>query len=130
MKIFDVIYYQTFLFYSKRLKEEDPHFTTTWGVGVAFAFIITFPLFTIIQSVLCIKIKTLIMFLIAMLITFLLFMYFKNDNKREIIIKNKPLFRNSKNLSKIIAIGYFIIAISFLFIFPILGSYYIKIFCK
>lgn len=29
-KLLDIIYYQAFLFYSKRLKEDDPHFTTTW----------------------------------------------------------------------------------------------------
>jgi hypothetical protein len=128
--IFDVIYYQAYLFYSKRLKEDDPHLTATWGVGISFAFIVTFPVFTVLQAIYCYEIKTYIMFISAILISSIFFIYYKKDGRNILIVKNKPLFRGNMKMSIFISLIYFGIAISMLFICPIIGSNLKKIYCN
>jgi archaellum biogenesis protein FlaJ (TadC family) len=129
MRIFDIIYYQAFLFYSKRLKEDDPHFTTTWGVGIAFAFILTFPFFTFLQILFCIRIRAIFMFLSGILIVVPFFYYFNKNNKKYQVLKNKPLYKASKNKSIVITVVFFAAAILMLFICPVLGAHFKKINC-
>jgi len=62
MNLLDVIYYQGYLFYSNKLKESDPHFTASWGVGAATPFIITFPILAIKNLFYCVKIDTIYFF--------------------------------------------------------------------
>jgi uncharacterized membrane protein HdeD (DUF308 family) len=130
MRIFEIIYYQAFLFYSKKLKEDDPHFTTTWGVGIAFAFITIFSLMGIKDNFICTRIKTIYLFGFAMIIYGIFYYIFTKEKRRERIVKEKPLFRNSTKLSRMIAILYFGIAIAMMFIGPILAKHFYDINCK
>lgn len=34
----DVLYYMYYLFYSKKLKEADPHWSTIWFLGIFFSY--------------------------------------------------------------------------------------------
>lgn len=122
--LFDVIYYQAYLFYSKVLKEDDPHFTTTWAVGIVFAFFITFNLRIIKDMYTCYDYSTVIYFIFSMGIVFFVYLYYSHNNRREHIIKTKPLFKNSILLSRCITIIYFTVCASMLFIGPILGKHY------
>lgn len=130
MKIIDIIYYQAFLFYTKKLKEEDPHFTTTWGVGIAFAFILIFTITSIKDIFFCIDIKTIYLFCFSIIVYIIFHHYFTKNNRRERIIKEKPLFKNSIYLSKLIAILFFSFSIAMMFIGPTLAKYFYKINCK
>lgn len=68
MLFFDVIYYQTYLFYKNILREEDPHATTTWGIGAAFSFILLFNLLILKEILFCLEIKTLYLFLSGLIV--------------------------------------------------------------
>ncbi len=129
-KLIDVIYYQTYLFYSRKLNEEDPHFTTTWGVGIAFSFIIIFSLIGIKDIFICLKIKTIYLFIFSMLIYSIFYYYFTYNKRRERIVKDKPLYRNSVFKSKIVAIFYFGIAIAMMLIGPLMASHFFELNCK
>lgn len=130
MLFFDIVYYQAYLFYANILKEDDPHSTTTWGVGAALSFIIIFNLLIVKEMFICQEIRTIYLFLCVLIIVWLCSIYFKRDNRRYRIVKNKVLYKNSRLISKVIAITYFGIAIAMMFIGPILGKYFHEINCK
>lgn len=130
MKFFDIIYYQTYLFYSKKLKESNPHFTTTWGVGISFSFIVVFTITGIKDIFICTDISTPILFLFSILIYFLFYLYYTKNNKRERIVKEKPLIASSLIISKLITLFYFIIAITMMFVGPLLAEHFYNIHCR
>lgn len=129
MNIIDIIYYQTFLFYSKRLKENNPNFTTTWGIGIAFAFIIVFGITSIKDIFICNDVKTIYLFIFSLFIYCVFYYYFTKDNKRNKIIKEKPLYRGSLIYSRTITISYFGFAIAMMFIGPILAKINYEKYC-
>lgn len=129
-KLLDIIYYQAFLFYSKRLIGDDPHFTTTWGVGIAFAFILLFSVLPIKNIFICDEIKTIYLFGISLLIYGAFHYYFTKNSRREKIVKEKPLYKGSVIYSRVIAILYFGFAISMMFIGPLLSRHFYLIYCE
>jgi hypothetical protein len=129
MKLLDVIYFQAYLFYSSKLKESDPHFTASWGVGAATAFIFTFPVLAIKNLFYCGKIDTIYLFLTALLIIGIVMYYFYRNNYGDEIIRKAPLIHESINHSRLIAIIYFALAIIFMFVSPIVSKYIKEIYC-
>jgi len=129
-KILEVIYYQTYLFYSKILKEESPHFTTTWGVGIGFSFIIIFSLTMLQPFINCEGIEPLFFFGLALLIYFFFYKYFTLKNRRIEIVKKKPLLFRSEIFSMAVTILFFLLAISLMAIGPIVGKYLKELYCS
>ncbi len=129
MNLLDIIYYQTYLFYSSKLKELDPHFTASWGVSAATAFIITFPILAIKNLFYCGKIDTIYLFSTAILIIGFVMNYFYKNNYWIKIINQKPLLIESKFYSKLIAILYFILAVFLMFVCPIISRHIKEVYC-
>ena len=127
--LLDIIYYQAYLFYSKRLKEDDPHVTTTWGVGIAFSFIIMFSFLAIKDIFFCKDIKPIYLFGFSLLVFAAFHYFFSKGDRKGKIIREKPLFNGSEQYSKLIAVLYFGFAIAMMFIGPVLAKYFYKIYC-
>lgn len=116
-----IIYFQLYLFYKNILKEENPHFTTTWGVGIGLAIIIVFPLYAFLPIIYCGEVKTIILFLISILIFLVFDKYITFKGRRDNIVKTRPLFKGNKFYSKMIAIFFFIIISCSMLFWPLIA---------
>jgi hypothetical protein len=119
--LFDIIYYQTYLFYKSVLKEDDPHFATALGLGAATAFLIIFPFRVIKDIYTCYDFSTMTYFIFTMCIVGTISLYFSKNNRNINIVKVKPLFNNSVKYSKWITILYFLLAALMMHLVTILG---------
>jgi hypothetical protein len=83
----DVIYYYTFLFYSKIFKDYEPHFTTIWGISFleGFALNIFLEIFSI--HFLNFRINLFIKFIIILIILFINYLYFIRSKRFKKILK-------------------------------------------
>ncbi len=115
MKILKVIYYNSYLFYKRILKEDDPHFTTVLALSFLFS-VYTFSVFDIFLS-LIFRQRTSLIFNICqwIIITLIMYILFLYKNKGEYIVKKeKPILYNQQ-VSRIVTIIFFIGGIILIF---------------
>ena len=114
-----VIYYYSFLFYTKILSDDEPHatviFTLSFTLAISIIGIINIILAYLIDNDLNIY------EMIGIFITILGINYwvFIRKGRAKEIIKEKPRFFNNHKISILVTILYFIITNSFLFWTPI-----------
>jgi len=126
----NVLYYYYYLFYSKILRDNEPHLLTT----LALSFSISLP-FNVISDILlkryyCITIGKWPMLGALLFILGINYLYFHRTGKAKEIVKTKPMFYSNHRLSILITILFFIITISFLFWGPIYAKYILEHYCR
>ncbi len=122
----DVIYYYCFLFYKKILKDDEPHATTVWALGFLHGFFLSTIINLFFISFFHFKLEKWQLIGSGILFILLNVLYFKNSNKSKKIVKKRPVFFGSHQLSIILSSIYFFILISSLFWGPILTKYILK----
>lgn len=113
--MFDIIYYQLFRFYSKVLKEEEPHFTTIFVLSALQAFLLIAIIDVVAIQGFCYQIQTPIKFSFFILIAILNFLRYDKNGRGKFIVAKKPKFFQSHRLSVLLTIVFFLVAISWLF---------------
>ena len=121
MQLLNVLYYHYYLFYVKF--DPNPHFTTVLSLSFSQALVINGAMDIIALKFFCYQIPVWIQFTIVLLFIFLNYLIFHRTNKAKQIIKSKPNILNSKVLSIIITILFFLITVSWLFWGPIYGKH-------
>lgn len=121
MKVLDVIFYQFYLFYKNRLKQESPEFTATLAIS-AIIFFVLMGVVVVVSALLFDKIIKWVLYALVITIVFLFYKYFVKSGRWKIIVEGKPLIKNVR-FSKFIAILFFGVGLLFLFGAPLVGRY-------
>lgn len=121
MKVLDAIYYQFYLFYKNKLKQESPEFTATLAIS-ALIFFVLMGMVVVASALLFDKIIKWVLYALIITIVFLLYRYFVKSGHWEVIVKNKTVIKNNM-FSKFIAISFFLVGLLFLFGTPLVARY-------
>jgi hypothetical protein len=128
--IMNVIYYYYFIFYSKVLKDDEPHLLTTMALSASQGFILNSILQILFIRFFCIEINIWTMFCVIILFNVFNYFYFHRGNRIKKIVKEKPMFFSSNKISIAITILFFIIVISSMFLGPIYSKYILETYCN
>lgn len=120
----DIIFYQAYIFYARILKEQDPVFNATWGIGAVQGFVLGFLTDILAVKFYCHEIPTFYLFVISIFIVFLNYLHFMRSKRYHKILQQKPLYKKNKHLSAVITILFFALGVGSMFIGPILSKYY------
>ncbi len=113
-----VIYYYYYLFYKKILKDNEPHMLATLALGFSLSLIFNGVLAVIILKCNGQKISKYLMIGTLIIVLALLYFILHNNGFAKEIVKEKPSFYNSKNVSIIITLIFFILSTSIMFWMP------------
>jgi len=119
----DVIYYHCFVYFSKKIKDTDPHLRTCFALSVAESIIPIGIIDVIALKYYCYKVEIWMMFSVFVVIcAFNCWVYIIRGKGKE-VIGNKPLYFNNKRFSVVFTILFFLITFSWLFWGSIYGKY-------
>lgn len=116
MKVF---YYYYFLFYSKVLKDNEPHMLTTFALSASEGFFINVILDIFLIKFFCISMDKWTMLGILAGLILANYYYFHRAGKGKEIIKTKPKFFSNHRVSIVITVLFFVITASSLFWGPV-----------
>ena len=119
--IFKVIYYQFFLFYSKRLGQNDPHYYSLIAMSGAEAFILMNLMDLSYILLTCEQYHYVINISIWVIIIWINFTYF-SETKSIQIMKDAKNFSENPKLGMFIALTFFSFTLVCMFIGPMLGK--------
>lgn len=125
-KMIKALYFQYFLFYTRVLNEDQPHFTTYFALSASEGFLINAIIDIISLKYFCYNVNKWSMIVLFLIILGLNYWYFSKLGKGKEIIKKKPLFFDNRQLSIICAVLFFLISVSWLFWGPIYGKYLLE----
>ena len=102
------IYYYYYLFYTKKIKDNEPYATTVFALSMSEGFIVNFVLNVLIIHSYCLALNKWIMIMIQLLIIILNYLYFNKSKRAKKIIKEKPMFFSNHKLSIVLTSLFFI----------------------
>lgn len=129
-KIMDVIYFYSFLFYTKIIKDDEPHATTVWVLGFAEGFFASVILDIFSIRFCCIALSKWIMMSIGAIFVFANYLYFHRSGRSKKIVKAKPMLYSSHRMSMLLTSVFFLILVSSMFWGPILSKHLLNEYCK
>lgn len=121
MHLLNVLYYHFYLFYVKF--DPEPHFATVLSLSFSQSLVINGTMDIIALKFYCYQIEVWIQFMITVFFIFINYLIFHRSGRAKQIVKSKPNILNSKGLSIIITILFFLITVSWLFWGPIYGKH-------
>ncbi|MFZ4799417.1 MAG: hypothetical protein ACOYMA_18090 [Bacteroidia bacterium] len=122
MIFFEIIFYQTYLFYLVIFGSEEPAEIASGVMSAALALIIMFSFLLVHSFYFCTQFDIVILFIMHMGIMLPFNYYFSRDNRKLRVITKKMLLKNSAGMSKVLAIIFYLIAFSM----PLFGISYGK----
>lgn len=111
----NVFYYYYFLFYSKVLKDNEPHLLTTLALSASEGFLINGILDILLTRFFCISIDKWPMLGVLAMLIFANYIYYHRTGKAKELVNNKPMFFSSHKLSLALTLLFFVVTLSFLF---------------
>lgn len=115
----EVFYYYYYLFYSKILKDSEPHLLTILALSASEAFATIGLLDILFIKTYCFPVgKWAMIFIVLLFVLFNYIVFFKSGRSQK-IVKLKPKFFNNHRLSILLTFMFFIITISFIYWGPI-----------
>ena len=126
MNIFDIVYYQFFLFYKNSIKDPAPNFATILAISFGQSLLINCLIDTIAIKYFCYEVAVTFQFLVLLLLLLTNWWIYMGLKRSHYVIKSKPIFRNSRLVSKVITVLFFLISISWLFWGPIYGKHILE----
>jgi hypothetical protein len=123
MKVLDIFYYYYLSFYKKIINDPEPHFATVLALSFSQSLLINGIMDIVALKFFCYEIKVVVQFLILLLIIFLNYFLYHRKGRAYDIIKESPIIGNSKTLSILITILFFLVTTSWLFWGPIYGKH-------
>ena len=124
-----VFYYYYFLFYSKVLKDNEPHLLTTLALSASEGFLINGILQISLSRFFCIPMDKWLMIVVPVLLIGANYFYYHKTDRAKEIVKTKPMFYSSHRLSIILTLLFFIATLSFLFWSPVYVKQIIEEYC-
>jgi len=116
MKALNVFYYYYFLFYSKVLKDNEPHLLTTMVLSFSESLLVNYSINVIGAHLFC---KYLLgkwgMIGVIIILNGLNYLFYHQTGRAKGIVKSKPKFFGNHHVSLILTILFFLITSSFLF---------------
>lgn len=125
-----VLYYYYYLFYSKVLKDNEPHLLTTLALSASEGFLINGILQISLARFFSISLDKWPMIGVLVLLIFANYLYYHSTGKSKEIVKTKPMFYSSHKLSIVLTFLFFTITLSFLFWEPIYVKQLLQESCK
>jgi uncharacterized membrane protein len=125
-----VFYYYYFLFYSRVLKDNEPHLLTTLALSASEGFLINGILQISLARFFCISIDKWPMIGILVLLIGANYLYYHRTGKAKEIVKTKPMFYSNRELSVTLTLLFFIVTLSFLFWEPIYIKQIMEEYCR
>lgn len=116
----NVFYYHYYLFYKRVLKEEQPHFNTCFALSASEGFLVNAVIDFLVIKYYCINLDKwypIGVFCVILGLNYWNYIY-KGIGRK--IVKEQPILFNSKRISKVLTIAFFVITVSWLF----WGSFY------
>jgi len=118
----EVLYYYYYLFYSKILKDNEPHLLTILAFSASEGFAINGLLDIFFIKTYCFPIgKWAMIFIVLLFVLFNYIVFFKSGRSQK-IVKLKPKIFGNHRLSILLTFVFFIVTISFIFWGPIFTS--------
>ena len=116
MKILDVFYYYYFLFYSKVLKDDEPHLLTTMVLSFSESLFVNYSINIIGSYIYCeYLLEKWGMISVIVILNGVNYLFYHRTGRAKKIIKSKPKFFDNYNFSLIVTLIFFLITSSFLF---------------
>ena len=116
MKVLSVFYYYYFVFYSKVIKDNEPHLLTTMALSFSEALLVNYSIMFIGAHVFCKYIITKwVMIGVIVAMNALNYKLLHRSGKAERIVLARPKILNSHRVSILLTILFFMVTISFLF---------------
>lgn len=125
-----IIYYYSFLFYKKNLKDDTPYSTTIWALGLAEGFFVSVILNLLVIHFFCINMGKWFMIAIGVICLLINYLYFTKDGRSKKIIKQQPVFLGSPKISILVTTLFYIILISSLFWGPVYAKHLLTVNCR
>ena len=122
-RVFKLIYYHYYLFYSKIWKDSTPDFTARLGISASQTFFLFGIINLVSNTIFCIKFGKWLMLSLGLGIFLLNTLVFFKQSEVIKILREKPLFFESRQISIIISWIFFFFSISILFWLPIVMDY-------
>lgn len=119
MTLFNILYYQIFAYYVKRSSYINNHYNAMFTMSVCLGSLIIWPLNIYLMIRKCYLLNTLVMFLIPVAIFVFMFCLFFKTGRAEKVVCSKPKLFKSNIASGIVAICFFLLAVSFYFWCPV-----------
>lgn len=124
-----IIYYYYFLFYSKILKDDEPHLLTTLALSASLGFSVSVTFDIVLTRFFCFEMGKWVMLMIIVLFNLFNYLYFHKSGKAIKIVKEKPMFFSNHKKSIVITFLFFIVTLSFMFWGPIYIKYILETNC-
>ena len=118
-KFLNVLYYNYYLFYTKKIPESDPHTTVIWAISICESSLINAILEIIAIRFYCYDVPIFIQLIVVGLFIIINYFIYYRTNFGKLVVKQKPILVN-KNFSSVVSILFFVISISWWF----WGSFY------
>jgi hypothetical protein len=120
MKVLDVLYYHYYQFYSKVLKDNEPHLLTTLAISASQSFFLNFSINIVWANLYC---RTLLdkwgMIFLTIMVIALNYLIFHFTGRAKRVIINSPKLLGSNSFSRTMTLIFFLVTTSFLFWGPI-----------
>ncbi len=116
--MFDVIYYNYYLFYKRFKVETQPELTATFILSISQAFFLNGLLAIIFSYLYCRQLEMWIRIGLIGLIFLINYLIYHKNSRAKLVIDTKPTFLKNKNLSKVLSLMFFIITFSTIFWSP------------
>lgn len=126
----NVLYYYFFLFYSKVLKDDEPHMLTILALSACEGFMVNIIVDVFTAKCFCSGINSFFWMGTIALFIFLNYLYFYKSGKAKELIKKKPMFFSSNSISIFITILFFILMVSSIFWGPIYTKHILDTHCR
>lgn len=122
----EVFYYNYFYFYSRVLKEEDPHLFTTLSLSFSTTLYAIFIVDVFLYNTINIFMNLYVNIAVLVLLTFVFYTYYYRMCNGIEIVRRHPMFFENQRLSSILSIIYWVISFLLMFIHPMIFKFYIK----
>ena len=129
MHLLDVFYYYYFLFYKKIIRDFEPHFATILALSFSESLLINGVIDIVGRKWFCANMKPWMQMTILAIIILLNYLGYSRTGKARAVVQNKPSIGDSKKISFIITLLFFLTTASWLFWGPIYGKYLLET-CK
>lgn len=126
----DVIYYYYYLFYTRIIKDNEPHLLTILALSATEGFILNITVEVVLILYQCKQTNEIIWMGIICLMNLFNYLYFYKSGRAIKIIKEKPMFFSSKRISILVTFLFFILFATSIIWGSILTKYLLDTYCK
>ena len=121
MKVLDAIFYQFYLFYKNKFRQESPEFEAVLSIS-AILFFVLMGILSVLFDCFLERDVDWVIYAIMIAIPFVLYKCYISSNRWKRILIDKPVVKSEK-CSVVVAVAFFIVGLLFLFGAPLVGRY-------